>query len=192
MLSLLADQHYNKLTAIDPAAKAFNAFYDRYCIPWYSLRLEQPFPSELRENADLVLFCEVLEHLSGNILPLLENICSLVKPGGRLLLTTPNLRSVSGLYALFIGHSGLASKPAKTVRQQYEHINTYKHYFGHLREYTRREVITLMESLGIKHEVTATIPLYQHNTFPTKCVRLAEQILPNWRLNQQLIFRKPS
>lgn len=190
LLSLLNDFGYGKLTAIDPAAVAFRTFFDRHHITWHSLGLEQLYPPDLNESADLVLCCEVLEHLAGNILPLLENVCSLVKPGGRLLLTTPNLRSVSGLYALLAKHSGLASKPSETVRQQYERANSNMRYFGHLREYTRREVIVLMESFGMKLEKAAFAPPYRCDTLSAKCVWLVERLLPAWRLNQQLIFRK--
>ena len=192
LLSLLSDAGYTSLSALDPAADIFRGFFEDHDIQWASMGLDQPVPQHLRQSADLVCFCEVLEHLPGDLVPLIEKVCSIVKPGGLLFVTTPNLRSISGLYSLLCKHSGLASKPNETVRQQYARINTTLNYFGHLREYTTREAITLFESFDMKHEETIATPPYKHDTFTSKMIWWSERFIPSWRINQQLVFRKPA
>lgn len=47
--------------------------------------------SELEENSiDLVLFCEIIEHLAFNPIPLWKQIYRVLRPGGRIIVTTPN------------------------------------------------------------------------------------------------------
>jgi 2-polyprenyl-6-hydroxyphenyl methylase/3-demethylubiquinone-9 3-methyltransferase len=47
--------------------------------------------SEISESAiDLVLFCEIIEHLAFNPIPLWKQIYRVLKPGGRIIVTTPN------------------------------------------------------------------------------------------------------
>lgn len=42
---------------------------------------------------DLVLFCEILEHLLADPAPTMRRIAGMLKPGGKLILTTPNVFS---------------------------------------------------------------------------------------------------
>jgi len=41
-------------------------------------------------SVDMVLFCEIIEHLAFNPLPMWKQIYRALKPGGRIIVTTPN------------------------------------------------------------------------------------------------------
>jgi len=50
------------------------------------------------DSIDMVLFCEIIEHLSFNPIPFWKQVYRVLKPGGRIIITTPNAfyhRSVS-------------------------------------------------------------------------------------------------
>lgn len=89
---------------------------------------------------DAVLFAEVVEHLPPNAVPdVLRDIARVLAPGGRLVLTTPNLASWSNRELVARGHSPQQS-PARTIDGT----------FGHLRLYTMAELVTLLEGGGLR------------------------------------------
>ena len=78
------------------------------------------FPSELGRKFDIVLSCEVIEHVADDE-KFINNVLNLLKPGGILLLTT-----ISGqLYRLD------------------------KEILGHFRSYDRAAICTRLESKGV-------------------------------------------
>jgi 2-polyprenyl-3-methyl-5-hydroxy-6-metoxy-1,4-benzoquinol methylase len=82
-------------------------------------------------NADCAVFTEVLEHLHYYYAPLvLSRINRALKPGGALILTTPNIASLFRRLRLLLG------------------IQPIYHY--HVREYTMREVVSLLRGAGFE------------------------------------------
>lgn len=69
----------------------FNAEADRY-----------PFEND---SFDLVMCCEVIEHLSVDPCFMISEINRILRIGGVLLLTTPNITSARGLLAMLEGYS---------------------------------------------------------------------------------------
>jgi len=83
------------------------------------------------DNADCAVFTEVLEHLHYYYVPLVLNkINRALKCGGVLILTTPNIASLFRRLRLLLG------------------IQPIYHY--HVREYTMREVISLLREAGFE------------------------------------------
>jgi len=81
-------------------------------------------------GADCAVFTEVLEHLHYYYAPaVLANNRSL-KPGGILILTTPNVASLFRRLRLLLGKQPL--------------------YRYHVREYTLREVVSMVEAAGFR------------------------------------------
>jgi SAM-dependent methyltransferase len=63
-----------------------------------------PFPDEA---FDAVLLCEVLEHLMYSPLPMFREVRRVLKPGGSLLLSTPNPAGLGKLVRLALGGAPL-------------------------------------------------------------------------------------
>ena len=97
------------------------------------------------ENSfDMVLFCEVLEHLTVDPLHAMHELKRVLKPGGRLILTTPNAARMENVSAFIEG------------RNIYDPYSKYGAYGRHNREYTRHELIQLLNHCGFETETCYT------------------------------------
>jgi len=107
----------------------FDAEKDRY-----------PYPDA---HYTTVLCCELLEHLFSDPMHLMSEINRVLKPGGHLVLTTPNLAGLRGIAAILQGyHPGFFPaylKPASAEDGA-----------RHNREYTPREIRMLFENSGFE------------------------------------------
>lgn len=99
-----------------------------------------------------VLCCELIEHLFEDPMHLMAEVNRILKPGGRLVLTTPNIASLRGLSAILQGyHPGFFHayiKPAATGEVDARHN----------REYTPREIHKLVENAGFEVTLLETGP----------------------------------
>jgi 2-polyprenyl-3-methyl-5-hydroxy-6-metoxy-1,4-benzoquinol methylase len=189
-LAGLKEKGFGCLSLIDPHPEPFKAYFDKKNISYTKGNVLSGDIGDHDELYDLVCLNEVVEHLAGNLIDALVRCVSLVRPGGYLLVTTPNLRSFWGIYSLIQRSSGLASKPGHSVRDQYDRESSAYGYFGHVREYTPREIKTLMASFGCE----LSDEFYQSNYLnfgrPTKAIGLLEYLVPRWRLFAKYLFKK--
>jgi SAM-dependent methyltransferase len=191
LAALLVEHGYSDITVADPNASAFAPYFKKRGIQYLDLDLLNQCDPSLTQGFNLVCFNEVIEHLSGNLLSAVGRVSDCVAPNGHLLVTTPNIRSLSGFVAIFLLGSGLASKPYETVRAQYERSTAKYGYYGHLREFTPREVITLIESFGFKNIAVRYQPSYLQLSRFTKLIALLEWLLPYHRLFGKYLFQRP-
>ncbi len=93
-----------------------------------------PYPDG---SFDLVLFCEILEHLPNDPIHVLAEIHRvLAQPHGRMLLTTPNATRAENLVRMVRGDN------------VYEVLSGYGVYGRHNREYTVKELCSLLGDCG--------------------------------------------
>ncbi len=85
---------------------------------------------------DVIVFCEVLEHMTNDPMHALREIARVLKPGGLLVLTTPNVARIENVIALLEG------------RNIYDPYSGYGPYGRHNREYTRDELHRLLAYCG--------------------------------------------
>src|SRR5579883_167135 len=98
-----------------------------------------PYPDE---HYHTVLCCELLEHLFADPMHLMSEVNRILKPGGHLVLTTPNIVSLRGIAAVLQGyHPGFF--PAY-LRPEAAAEGDARHN----REYTPREIRMLLENSG--------------------------------------------
>lgn len=98
---------------------------------------------------DVAVFNELFEHLRINPIFTLREVRRVLKPDGLLLLSTPNLRSLFGLYNFLIRNRSYSCSP--DVYAQYAKLEEIGH-MGHVREYTVPEVIDFLDNVGFTVE----------------------------------------
>jgi len=109
-----------------------------------------PFPYR-DAHFSTVLCCELLEHLTADPMHMLGEINRILKPGGHLVLTTPNVASLRALAGILQGyHPQLFSayiQPRNGVVDA-----------RHAREYTPQEIRQLLETAGLEVTLLETGP----------------------------------
>lgn len=122
-----------------------------YC-PWVvaqgihvsSWRLGRETPPYPPSSQDFILLAEVLEHLKISPHRTLELLTSLLRPGGQLLLTTPNIASFGNIAKLTTGQNILEPFRGDLAVDQ-----DPTDYVIHVREYTISEVVALVQGVGL-------------------------------------------
>ncbi|MGD0871849.1 MAG: glycosyltransferase [Bryobacteraceae bacterium] len=90
-----------------------------------------------------VLCCELIEHLFEDPMHLMSEVNRILKPGGHLVLTTPNVAALRGISAILLGyHPGFFHAYIKPAAESGE-VDA-----RHNREYTAREIHRLLETSG--------------------------------------------
>lgn len=146
---------------------------------FYNVNVEEetiPYP---QGHFDVVLMGEVLEHFTNDPLFALLNIARVLKPGGYLILTTPNVNRLVNIARMFTG------------------LNIYDPYSGygphgrHNREYTLPELKELLAHAGFQLERAFSSDVHENKTRlyydPVKMLNLVA--LPPERLGQYLFVR---
>jgi SAM-dependent methyltransferase len=77
--------------AVDINPERAQKVFEAMDIPYYQVDIETECLPFEDSTQDLVLFCEVMEHLRNQPLNAIKEIMRVLKPGGNLLLSTPNI-----------------------------------------------------------------------------------------------------
>jgi SAM-dependent methyltransferase len=137
---------------------------------------EFPFPAG---SFDVVLFCETIEHLLMDPVAALREIHRVLKPGGILVLTTPNVARLDNAAAMVDG------------RNIYDPYSGFGPYGRHNREYTLHDLYRVLEFVGFDVDISFTAD--GHAPYPERRVRYAQvEPLLLWRsldLGQYLFVR---
>jgi len=94
-------------------------------------------------SQDYVVLSEVLEHLPFAPQGVLAEVGSLVRPGGRLLLTTPNIARAANMETLATGESFHEPVPDLPLGAP------FPDRLEHIREYSIRETVDAVEGAGL-------------------------------------------
>jgi SAM-dependent methyltransferase len=131
---------------------------------------------------DVVLFCEVIEHLVSDPVGALRRIKDKLAQGGALILTTPNVNRLENIAKMMSGQN------------IYDPISGYGVYGRHNREYNKHELFLMLDHLGFDLEVLFSSDVHENHSnlyYPTE--RVAKDILatPNrgYDLGQYIFLR---
>jgi SAM-dependent methyltransferase len=116
-----------------------------------------------------VLFCEIIEHLLLDPLSVLLEIRRVLMPGGRLILTTPNVSRLENVAKMISGAN------------IYDPYSGYGPYGRHNREYNRHELFLLLGFAGYTIESMFTADVHDN---------LAHQYASLSDLNPLIRFRE--
>jgi SAM-dependent methyltransferase len=97
-----------------------------------------------------VLFCEIIEHLLMDPLSVLLEIRRVLEPGGRLILTTPNVSRLENVAKMISGAN------------IYDPYSGYGPYGRHNREYNRHELFLLLQFAGYSIENMHTADVHDN------------------------------
>lgn len=122
-----------------------------------------PYPNE---SFNVVLLCEILEHLQNDPVWTISEIHRVLKPGGHLILTTPNVARFENCCRLLRGEN------------LYDPYSGYGPYGRHNREYTIGEArhILYINGFDIERSFTADVKPNQGTGQPTKLQGLVSTI----------------
>ncbi|HVQ36648.1 MAG TPA: methyltransferase domain-containing protein [Pyrinomonadaceae bacterium] len=125
---------------------------DRFEFDYTPVNVERDLFPAPDSSYDLVLCCELLEHLLINPSHMLYEVHRVLKPGGYLLLTTPNVLRWGNVFSLIKG---------RNINDSY-HGNGI--YGRHNREYSMDEVSQLLVANGFSIEQLCTRAVYEAET----------------------------
>lgn len=181
ILTHLAQQGGYEITGLDVAPDRFSK-----CIKNQNLSIiqhtlgEKELPFE-DDTFDLILMNEIFEHLNTNLITLMTDLKRVLKPGGKLFISTPNLRSIIGIRNFLF--KGKAYSCSAEIYDEYDKISQYGH-MGHVREYTPVEVSTFLQKIGYTIE-----SILYRGRYPSK-YRWIDILFPRLKPYFSLIVRK--
>jgi glycosyltransferase involved in cell wall biosynthesis/SAM-dependent methyltransferase len=101
---------------------------------------------------DVVLFCEIIEHLLSDPVHALIEIRRILKPAGVLALTTPNVARLDNVRKIIAGEN------------IYDPYSGYGPYGRHNREYTQEELFDLLSANGFSVRTMFTADVHPGHT----------------------------
>ena len=155
----------------------------RLGVAWSPCDIEReplPFPDDA---FDEVLFNEIFEHLRIDLPFTAGEILRVLRPGGRLWLSTPNLLSLRGSANLALRQEAWAVS-AGGVYNQYRNLRDGGHML-HVREYTGPEVVAFLQAAGFAVEVLRYRGRFHNGFANAACV-----VMPRLRPYFSVISRK--
>lgn len=129
---------------------------------------------------DLIVFSEVIEHLHVAPAYVLAFLGSLLSPQGVIICTTPNAVSFAKRIRMFAG------------RNPYEQLRLYSINPGHIREYTRGELVSIAAQVGLdctSHSYNDSIRRKSRNVFG-KVILQVLNTYPAFRPLQIFVFTR--
>jgi len=173
LASLLIHQFNSKLTGIDQweMSDKWSGFVD---MKFYNFNLADDFPRLFTEQFDVIFALEVLEHMTDTD-AFLERLKSILKPGGALIISTPNINTLRNRLMVPFGYYPIQLE--------------YKNILHHVRLYNGKALVSHLTEKGFKvkqlkgvnflpYRGPMTNKLYRTlseklaNRFPTLCMNL--------------------
>jgi SAM-dependent methyltransferase len=125
---------------------------------------------------DTVLCCELIEHLPTDPMHMMSEINRILKPGGHLVITTPNIASLRALSGILQGFHPMLF-PAYIRPRESGEVEA-----RHAREYTAPEIRAMFENAGFEVTLLETGPFKEE---PKPEFAWVEQLLERYMLTKE-------
>jgi len=127
------------------------------------------------ETFDVVLMGEILEHLTVNPSHALSEIHRVLKPGGSVIITTPNVLACQNFLKLAVGQN------------IYDRYSEYGVYGRHNREYTPTEILEFLRACHFAPTMMRVEDIHPHSR---RLIRILKMFREQWRDNIFVQARK--
>ncbi len=125
----------------------------RVGLDYYHFNIENdPFPFD-EASFDIVLFCEIIEHLLMDPAKVLREIRRILKPNGQLILTTPNVSRLENVARMLSGAN------------IYDPYSGYGAYGRHNREYNKHELYLFLTYIGFNIEEMFSADVHENHAY---------------------------
>jgi SAM-dependent methyltransferase len=163
----------------------------RFTFEYHNSKIEQHRLPLADESMDVVLFCEVIEHLLEDPMRALLELRRVLRPGGRMIITTPNVARLENVARMLAGAN------------IYDPYSGYGPYGRHNREYNRHELDRLLTWCGFTQEIfftadvhaNASADFYSLETIAPlvafRAADLGQYLFSRWRKTGPTPDRKP-
>lgn len=150
-----------------------------HSLPFFHFNIEEGrFPFET-DAFDVVLLCEVVEHLQNDPVQVLLEIKRVLREGGHLILTTPNVSRLENVCRMIAGVN------------IYDPYSGYGAYGRHNREYNKHELTLLLQYCGFEIETLFSADVHENraeDTYPVE--QVVDLVRPrHYDLGQYLFSR---
>lgn len=139
------------------------------------------------DQFDCVILNEVFEHLRFNLIFTMREIRRVIRRGGLLLLSTPNLRSLRGLYHLLWKWEAFSAMGG--IYHNYASLENAG-VMGHVREYTSKEVVDFLQQIGFDIEGVIYRGRYTDDWWVWRVSHYISQIRPELKPFFSIVARK--
>ena len=183
LTSALASCHYSVI-GIDLAPERFASSISQLGLTVLKCDIEREGLLLQEDSVDAVIFNELFEHLRINPIFSLSEVFRVIKPGGILFLSSPNLRSFMGIMNLLLRNRGYSC--AGDPYTEFEKLLKLGH-MGHVREYTSFELIDFLQKVGFVID-----RIIYRGRYRSKKSQLLLQVFPSLRPFISYIGKKPA
>jgi 2-polyprenyl-3-methyl-5-hydroxy-6-metoxy-1,4-benzoquinol methylase len=136
-----------------PRLGKYGPWIEKEGVPYSQFDLMEGDLPYASNSFDVITFKQVIEHLPFSPKPTLQSFYRILRPGGLLLLSTPNIVRLSSVLRLLL---------RKSVHAPVDHFFHSEFPFtGHYREYTLDEIKRMLVWSGF--DVARSVYLQQHN-----------------------------
>lgn len=146
---------------------------------FYQFNVESDMYPFSDSEFDVVLFCELIEHMQMDPIYALMEMKRVLKPNGVLILTTPNANRIENIIRMISGSN------------IYDHYSGYGPYGRHNREYNVHELMTLLEYCGFSIDSISAIDTTNISAWEDPIIKHLEPLLgeKEHSLGKQIFIR---
>lgn len=188
LLTVALTQRGYHITALDKfsSREHVQPLLDSYGIESVNCDLDVDRIPAADASYDAIIMNEVFEHLRGNLIASMREIYRVLHTGGLLMMSTPNLRSVNGIYNLLFHKKAYSCMG--DIYENYASLET-KGIMGHVREYTPTEVIQFLGKIGFESQGVIHRGRYSGGVF-RRTANYLTRLRPEFKPFFSLIMRK--
>jgi 2-polyprenyl-3-methyl-5-hydroxy-6-metoxy-1,4-benzoquinol methylase len=184
-VALLAQEIFRDRATVGDISEDYAEAVTRHGVDFVYCDLTRAIPEG--GQYDVIVLCEVIEHLPVPLHSVLEQLVTLLKPGGFLFMTTPNLYRLRNVVRMALGKPLFCHWYYPEAGQS----------LGHVTEFSREHLLWQMERAGL-HKVRCEITQLVergHTALANMGRRITTPLLhmrPLWRDNLVAWGRKSS